>query len=79
MFLDLFPSPDMEPIGDGPRNQDHFCLVIEPTDMGELASQLRAQGIRVREGPALRSGARGQATSIYIFDPDDNVVELRCY
>ena len=78
-IIDLFPSPEMEPIGGDSRNQDHFCLAIEPTDMSELLAHFLAQGIRVREGPVRRSGARGQADSIYIFDPDDNVVEIRCY
>ena len=31
------------------------------------------------DGPDARWGARGDATSIYIRDPDRNVVELRYY
>ena len=30
-------------------------------------------------GPDYRSGARGVGWSIYILDPDDNLVELRTY
>ena len=78
-LIDIFPFPDMEPIGDGPRNQDHFCMVIEPTDMDELADRFKAMGVRVRLGPVPRWGAHGMATSVYIFDPDDNEVELRHY
>ena len=35
-IIDLFGS-DQEPIDrDGVKNQDHFCMVIEQTDMDEL-------------------------------------------
>ena len=33
----------------------------------------------VVEGPDTRSGARGDAQSLYVRDPDRNVVELRYY
>src|SRR5215510_7418556 len=30
-IIDLFPAPNMEPIGrTAPRNQDHCCMVLEP-------------------------------------------------
>jgi hypothetical protein len=54
-IIDLFPAPDIEPIGrTAPRNQDHFCIVIEPTDLNELKSQFQAMGIDVQAGPSLR-------------------------
>ena len=41
---------------------------------------LKASGrFEVVEGPATRFGARGDGTSIYIRDPDQNLVELRYY
>ena len=78
-IIDLFAFPDQEPIGNGPKNQDHFCMVVEPTDLDEVRAELEALGIGIREGPAKRWGAHGDGTSLYIFDPDDNVVELRYY
>ena len=79
-IIDLFPASDMEPISrDAPRNQDHFCMVIEPTDMNELKSQFQALGVDIQGGPGSRWGAHGNGTSLYIYDPDDNVVELRYY
>jgi catechol 2,3-dioxygenase-like lactoylglutathione lyase family enzyme len=79
-IIDLFPAPDMESISrDAPRNQDHFCMVIESTDMNELKSQFQALGIDIQAGPGTRWGAHGDGTSLYIYDPDDNVVELRYY
>jgi len=78
-IIDLFAS-DQEPIGqDGPRNLDHYCMVIEPTDMEELKSRFEAIGVGIQAGPGRRWGSQGDGTSLYIYDPDDNVVELRHY
>ena len=70
-IIDLFPSPPGEQ-----RNLDHFCLVIEPVDLDALKASGRFD---VVSGPGARFGARGQGTSIYIKDPDDNTIELRHY
>lgn len=61
------------------KNLNHFCLVCESTDLAELAADLKAKGVLVVQEPVSRWGARGQATSIYIQDPDANEIELRCY
>ena len=58
------------------RNLDHFCLVIEEQDLHELADSGRFD---VVDGPDQRFGARGDGTSLYVRDPDGNVVELRHY
>lgn len=79
-IIDLKPWPDEEPVRDGRRNLDHYCLVVEPTDMAKLAEQLREQGVTVNVSePVDRSGARGMATSIYIEDWEGNQIELRHY
>lgn len=57
-------------------NLDHYCLVVEPADLAAVA----ASGLfAVVDGPAPRFGARGEGTSLYVRDPDGNVVELRYY
>ncbi len=61
------------------RNLDHYCLVLEPTDMQAVADHLRTAGVTIVTEPASRWGAHGRATSVYILDPDGNQVELRCY
>ena len=55
---------------------DHFCVVIEPTDLTAIA---QSGQFEVLEGPATRYGARGNGTSLYVRDPDGAVVELRHY
>ena len=54
---------------------DHFCLVVEPLDWED---EIR-NGLRVLQGPARRYGARGDAQSVYVADPDGNEIELRTY
>ncbi len=78
-IIDLLPVKESDSLGGVHHNQDHFCLVVQSTDMNELADRLEAEGIEVREGPVTRWGAQGNATSLYITDPDDNVIELRQY
>jgi extradiol dioxygenase family protein len=78
-IIDLFAS-DQEPIGqEGIKNQDHYCMVIEKTDMEALKTKFEAMGVGIQAGPGQRWGSHGDGTSLYIYDPDDNVVELRHY
>lgn len=58
------------------RNLDHFCLRVEPFDEAALRSHLQSHGVQA--GPvARRYGAEGQGPSIYVHDPQGNVVELK--
>jgi glyoxylase I family protein len=58
------------------RNLDHFCLRVEPFDADAIIAHLRAHG--ADPAPvASRYGAEGQGPSIYVPDPEGNVVELK--
>ena len=58
------------------RNLDHFCFRVEPFDEAIIRRQLQAHGVEA--GPtATRNGAEGEGPSIYIADPEGNVVELK--
>lgn len=61
------------------QNLAHFCLVTDDADLSEMASQLSTAGVSIEEGPAIRSGARGDAVSVYFRDPDRNLIEVRTY
>ena len=58
------------------RNLDHFCLQIADFDIGQVRDHLRAHGVDPGE-EGLRYGAKGEAMSIYLADPDGNALELR--
>jgi catechol 2,3-dioxygenase-like lactoylglutathione lyase family enzyme len=60
-------------------NLNHFCMVVEGSDLTPVLTQLQQAGVTVHNGPVSRWGARGRATSVYLLDPDGNEVELRCY
>ena len=64
------------PPGAEGRNLDHFCLRIEPFDESALHAQLERNGYsagRVEQ----RFGAEGEGPSVYVTDPEGNVVELK--
>ncbi|MGR5236307.1 VOC family protein [Vibrio alfacsensis] len=63
------------PSQDG-RNLDHFCLQIAPFEEAKLLEYLRGHDVHV-EAFAERYGAQGFGRSIYIEDPEGNVVELK--
>jgi catechol 2,3-dioxygenase-like lactoylglutathione lyase family enzyme len=69
-IIDLLLSPRTG------ENADHFCLVVAPTDFDAMKASGRFD---VVDGPDRRFGARGDGTSLYVRDPDHNVVELRYY
>ena len=58
------------------ENMNHLCLVVEATDFDALK---QSGEFDVVDGPDRRFGARGDGTSLYVRDPDGNVVELRYY
>ncbi len=56
-----------------------FCVRWDGT-ADELTALLRGAGAVVEEGPVPRRGARGiEATSVYVRDPDGNLVEFMRY
>jgi glyoxylase I family protein len=58
------------------RNLDHFCFRVEPFDEATIRRHLAAHDIEA--GPlASRYGAEGVGPSLYIADPQGNVVELK--
>jgi catechol 2,3-dioxygenase-like lactoylglutathione lyase family enzyme len=58
------------------RNVDHFCLRIRPFDEAALRAHLAGHGVTAGE-VVQRYGAEGTGPSLYITDPDGNVVELK--
>ena len=62
--------------GKSGRNMDHFCLRVEPFDGEAILAHLKTHGVDVGEVVS-RYGAEGDGPSIYITDPEGNVVELK--
>jgi catechol 2,3-dioxygenase-like lactoylglutathione lyase family enzyme len=55
-----------------------FCLIADrPLD--EVIAVLGERGIPIELGPVARTGATGPIRSVYLRDPDDNLVEISEY
>jgi glyoxylase I family protein len=74
-MIDLVPSEGA--VDEKSRNVDHVCLGIEAPDMAAVAEQLKDASVEVIGEPATRYGARGMGLSIYVRDPEGNVIELK--
>lgn len=57
-----------------PGSLDICFLADRPLD--EVIAQLRAAGIPIELGPVQRTGARFALRSVYVRDPDQNLVEI---
>ena len=58
------------------RNVDHVCFRVDPFDEPSLRAHLAA--LDIDAGPTeSRYGAEGEGPSIYLSDPEGNVVELK--
>ena len=58
------------------RNMDHLCLRVEPFDQEAIVAHLRRHGVAVGE-IRRRYGTEGNGISIYVTDPEGNLVELK--
>ena len=58
------------------NNLDHFCLQLKVISPQALTKHLTSFGLLLDEF-ALRYGAQGFGQSLYINDPEGNVVELK--
>lgn len=57
-----------------PGSADLCFLTSKP--VAEVIAHLQKQGVAILEGPVQRTGATGPILSVYIRDPDGNLVEI---
>lgn len=55
-----------------------LCFIMD-TDINEAKTYIESLGIKIEEGIVLRTGALGEIESIYLRDPDFNLIELSTY
>ena len=75
-LIDFFARDAAAP---GGENLDHFCLTVAPCDLAQVATRLAAHGATMEGQPTQHWGARGDARSLYLRDPEGNRVEVRFY
>jgi len=60
-----------------PGSADLCFVRLQPAS--EVIEHLRTCGVRIIEGPVRREGALGPIESVYLRDPDGNLLELANY
>jgi catechol 2,3-dioxygenase-like lactoylglutathione lyase family enzyme len=60
-----------------PGSADVCLIVAEP--LHAVVAHLGTCGVPIEEGPVIRTGALGAIESVYVRDPDGNLVELSRY
>jgi len=56
----------------------NICLLVQQ-GLSDVESHLKEIGLRIEEGPVKRIGALGPIFSLYLYDPDDNLIEISEY
>lgn len=57
------------------RGSADLCF-LAATPLERVAAHVGALGVAIEEGPVRRTGATGPILSIYVRDPDGNLVEI---
>jgi catechol 2,3-dioxygenase-like lactoylglutathione lyase family enzyme len=81
-IIDLFPKRLWEktsPDNVCRPNLNHFCFSTDKSSWESLQERLQKNGVAIDDGPVKRWGAHGSGVSIYIRDPEENVIEVRYY
>ncbi len=58
------------------HNVDHVCLSVDGYDETAITEFLATQNVRIGE-IGMRYGAEGNGPSIYLYDPEGNMIELK--
>ena len=56
----------------------HFCLIVT-NPIEQVVKYFQSKGIEIIYGIATRTGATGTIDSVYIRDPDRNLIEISTY
>lgn len=56
-----------------------FCLVTTDRQIEAVLDLLQARNIAIELGPVERDGALGRMRSVYLRDPDGNLIEISSY
>jgi catechol 2,3-dioxygenase-like lactoylglutathione lyase family enzyme len=52
-----------------------LCFIVS-TPLQQVVEHLNACGVAIEQGPVARTGATGPIVSVYLRDPDQNLIEL---
>ena len=67
---------EFEPKAERPTSGSADLCFIVATPLDDVIAHLEAQSVSIIEGPVNRTGATGPIRSVYLRDPDQNLIEL---
>ena len=67
---------EFEPKAARPTSGSADLCFLSDTPLEQIITELQQAGIAILEGPVQRTGASGPINSIYLRDPDDNLLEI---
>lgn len=70
---------EFEPNAKQPEPGSADLCFITATPLPEVMARLELCGVPLEEGPVRRTGAVGPIESVYVRDPDGNLIELSNY
>ena len=70
---------ELEPRAWHPTHGSGDLCFITDNSISDVIGHIQSCGIDIIEGPVARTGAKGPMTSIYIRDPDQNLIEIATY
>lgn len=70
---------EFEPKAAAPTPGSGDLCLITTASLAQVEQNLLARGVTIEGGPVRRTGAQGPIKSIYIRDPDGNLVEIASY
>lgn len=70
---------EFEPKAKTPTHGSADLCFIAETPISEFIEHCKSNGIEIIEGPVQRTGAVGTMHSVYVRDPDENLIEVSNY
>lgn len=70
---------EFEPKAEHPTPGSADLCFITSVPLAEVSTHLISCGVTILEGPVRRTGATGTIISLYLRDPDDNLIEVSNY
>ncbi|HEY0734974.1 MAG TPA: VOC family protein [Herpetosiphonaceae bacterium] len=67
---------EFEPSALHPTAGSGDLCFITATPLADVIAHLQSCGVTIEEGPVARTGALGPIRSVYLRDPDDNLIEI---
>ena len=70
---------EFEPKAARPTSGSGDLCFIATVPLNEFVDHLMANKVEIIEGPVQRTGAMGPIESVYLRDPDENLIEVSVY